>query len=54
MVAGQIEPAPNAAVCSPNFVRRGASYIQNDHKQLLSDKTKARLSKEALVLAAAL
>lgn len=36
------------------FVRRGASYIQNDHKQLLSDKTKARLSKEALVLAAAL
>jgi len=36
------------------FVRRGASYIQNDHRQLLSDGTKARLSKEALTLAAAL
>jgi len=36
------------------FVRRGVAYIQNDHKQLLSTETKARLSKEALTLAAAL
>jgi|GEM_PF-1929049 hypothetical protein len=36
------------------FVRRGAAYIQNDHKQLLNAETKARLSKEALTLAAAL
>lgn len=36
------------------FARRGAPYIQNDHKQLLSQETKARLSAEALTLAAAI
>ena len=36
------------------FARRGAPYIQNDHKQLLSEETKAHLSTEALTLAAAL
>jgi ectoine hydroxylase-related dioxygenase (phytanoyl-CoA dioxygenase family) len=35
------------------FVRRPAPRIQNDHKQLLSKETKARLSTEALTLAAA-
>jgi len=36
------------------FVRRGAPYIQNDHKELLSEETKVRLSTEALTLSAAL
>ena len=45
--------APRRGVLS-YFVRRGASYIQNDHKQLLSNETKACLSTEALTLAAAL
>ena len=36
------------------FVRCGAPYIQNNHKELLSEETKTRLSPEALALAAAL
>jgi len=36
------------------FVRRGGAYIQNDHRELLSKATKARLSPAALTLAAAL
>jgi ectoine hydroxylase-related dioxygenase (phytanoyl-CoA dioxygenase family) len=35
------------------FTRSDSTYIQNDHKELLSDETKIRLSKEALALAAA-
>ena len=35
------------------FVRRGGAYIQNDHQELLSEETKARLSPVALTLAAA-
>ena len=36
------------------FTVRHSEYIQNDHRQLLSDATKRRMSREALVLAAAL
>ena len=36
------------------FVRRGGAYIQNDHRELLSEATKARLPPAALTLAAAL
>jgi ectoine hydroxylase-related dioxygenase (phytanoyl-CoA dioxygenase family) len=45
--------APRHLVLS-YFTRRNSAYIQNDHKALLSDATKARLSDEALTLAAAL
>ncbi|MDP6504984.1 MAG: phytanoyl-CoA dioxygenase family protein [Planctomycetota bacterium] len=36
------------------FTRVGSAYIQNDHKTLLRDSTKARMSKEALALASAM
>ena len=36
------------------FARRGAPYIQNDHKELLGAATRVRLDLEALTLAAAL
>lgn len=45
--------APRHVVLS-YFTRRNSAYIQNDHKALLSDATKQRLSAEALALAAAL
>jgi hypothetical protein len=35
------------------FTRCGSEYIQNDHRELLSDRTKKTLSAEALALAAA-
>lgn len=45
--------APRHVVLS-YFTRIGSGYIQNDHKALLSDATKARLSEEALTLTAAI
>lgn len=44
--------APRHLVLS-YFTRRNSAYIQNDHRALLSDATRARMSEEALALAAA-